>query len=102
MLAFTVYAALCRSLPHLRRSGMRTCAAGEPCRVAAAARSQAGARGGLAGAPRRRSAGPRGGGRFARDEGVPLSTLRALGRPGAAGLVSELDPDAPTRCAGSA
>ncbi len=42
------------------------------------------------------------GARFARDEGVPLSTLRALGRPGAAGLVSELDPDAPTRCAGSA
>lgn len=42
------------------------------------------------------------GARFARDEGVPLSTLRALGRPGAAGLVSELDPDAPTRCAASA
>ncbi len=42
------------------------------------------------------------GARFARDEGVPLSTLRALGRPGAAGLVSELDPDAPTRCVGSA
>jgi len=38
----------------------------------------------------------------AQREGVPLSTLRALGRPGAAGLVSELDPDAPTRCAGSA
>ena len=42
------------------------------------------------------------GARFARDEGVPLATLRALGRPGTAALVGELDPDAPTRCDGRA
>ena len=38
-----------------------------------------------------------GGARFARDEGVPLGTLRAQGRPGAGSLATELDPDASTR-----